>query len=78
MRKIVPLALLVTSCSTLKYTTFYTTHENKQEKVLQGVISREVIESDTTFKWFPNNYKHALANVNAVDVFRKTKANLSW
>lgn len=74
MNKILFIAIVFASC-TPKYKTFYTVHENKQEKVLQGVISRKAIESDTTFKWFPNNYKYALANVNAVDVFKKNKSN---
>jgi thiol-disulfide isomerase/thioredoxin len=73
MKKILLIAILFASCSQKTYKTFYTVHENKQEKVLQGIISRKAIESDTTFKWFPNNYKYALANTNAVDVFKKNK-----
>jgi len=73
MKKRLLIAILFASCSQKTYKTFYTVHENKQEKVLQGIISRSIIEADTTFKWFPTNYKYALANTNAVDIFKKNK-----
>lgn len=72
MKKLLSIIVLFTACSPT-YKTFYTMHEGKQEKVLQGVINRSAIESDTAFKWFGNNYKYALANVNAVDVFKNQK-----
>ena len=72
MKKIFAIVILLASCSPT-YKTFYTMHESKQEKVLQGVISRKIIQSDTTFKWFPTNFKFALPNVNAVEVFKNNK-----
>ena len=72
MRKLIFISILFASCSP-KFKTSYTMHEGKQEKVLQGSISRSVIEADTTFKWFPSNFKVALANVNATEVFKKNK-----
>lgn len=48
-------------------------HESKQEKVLQGVISRSIIEADTTFKWFPTNFKYAAPDAATVAIFKEKK-----
>lgn len=48
-------------------------HESKQEKVLQGNISRSIIEADTTFKWFPTNFKYAQPAKNAIEIFNQQK-----
>lgn len=72
MKRIILIALLAVGCSPT-YKTFNTVHEAKQEKVLQGVISRSIIEADTTFKWFPTNYKYAQPDANAVEIFKQNK-----
>ena len=74
MKKLIVIAVLFAACK-LPYKTFYTMHEAKREKVLQGVMSRNAIEADTAFKWFATNYKFAIANVNAVETFKKNKGN---
>ncbi len=42
-----------------------------KEKVLKGLLSRSVIESDTTFKWFKDNYKLGRVDAAAVDAFKR-------
>ncbi len=49
----------------------YSITQNEKEKVLKGLLSRAVIESDTTFKWFKDNYKLGRVDAHAVDVFKK-------
>ena len=49
----------------------YTITQNEKEKILKGLLSRAVIESDTTFKWFGANYKLGRVDAHAVDVFKK-------
>ena len=64
------------SCSTTQKIN-YITISNAKEKTLQGVINRNIIASDTSFKWFKNNYNHANPNANAVEVFRTRKNDFS-
>ena len=73
MKKLLFITMFFAACKPT-YKTFYQVHEAKQEKVLQGVISRSVIEADTAFKWFATNYKFAIANINAVEVFKENKS----
>ncbi len=49
----------------------YTITINEKEKVLKGLLNRSVIESDTTFKWFKNNYALGRVDATAVDAFKK-------
>lgn len=72
MKKILVLASLLASCSTA-YKINYTTTQNEKEKTLQGIINRNIIEADTTFKWFPTNYKYAQPDAGAVTAFKQNK-----
>lgn len=72
MKKILMLATLLTACSTV-YKVNYTTTQNEKEKTLQGIINREIIESDTTFRWFGTNYKYAQPDAAAVATFKQNK-----
>ncbi len=49
----------------------YTTTINSKEKVLKGLLNRSIIENDTTFKWFQNNYKLGRVDAAAVEAFKK-------
>jgi len=73
MKKIVFVLMVFSSC-TPKYNTFFTTHEGKEEKVLQGVIKRNTIESDTTFKWFSSNYNYAQPTAKAIEIIKQQKS----
>ena len=47
---------------------------NPKEKILKGLLNRSIIESDTSFKWFKNNYNLGRVDAAAVDAF-KNKGN---
>jgi thiol-disulfide isomerase/thioredoxin len=68
----------ITSCSTTKSagtgTPGFATVKDGSEKILKGYITRQVLESDTAFKWFAENMKYGTADANAVEAFR-TNAN---
>lgn len=49
----------------------YTITQNKKEKILKGLLSRSVIEGDTAFRWFGNNYKLGRVDAPAVAAFQK-------
>ena len=49
----------------------YTITQNEKEKILKGLLSRSVIESDTAFKWFGANYKLGRVDAPAVEAFKK-------
>ncbi len=55
----------------------YTTTLNGHEKILQGVINRSLIESDTSFPWFANNYEYAQPAVTAIEIFKNKKNQFS-
>lgn len=40
-------------------------------KVLKGLLNRQIIEGDTTYKWFKQNYALGAADASAVDAFTK-------
>ncbi len=47
--------------------------EKPNEKTLKGIISREVLLSDTSFKWYAENLKGYKANAAAVEGLQKNK-----
>lgn len=70
----------LTACHTQQQTTAapsaqpYETAVKGNEKTLRGLLSRSVIEQDTAFKWFKNNYALGLADAAAVKAFQENKA----
>lgn len=78
MKNIVILSFLVIffSCSTT-HKINYTTTFNGHEKILQGVINRSFIESDTSFPWFANNYKYAQPALTAIETFKNKQDQFS-
>ncbi len=51
----------------------YETIEANNELTLKGLLNRKVLESDTTFKWFKNNYALGTTDASAVQSFQKNK-----
>jgi thiol-disulfide isomerase/thioredoxin len=51
----------------------YETINAINEITLKGLLSRKVLESDTTFKWFKNNYALGMADASAVQAFQQRK-----
>src|SRR5690349_831425 len=51
----------------------YETIKSDNEITLKGLLSRKVLESDTTFKWFKDNYALGMADASAVQAFQQNK-----
>ena len=51
----------------------YETIKGNNEVILKGLLSRRIIESDTTFKWFKSNYALGMADASAVQAFQQKK-----
>ena len=51
----------------------YETINANNEITLKGLLNRKVLESDTTFKWFKNNYALGMADASAVQAFQQKK-----
>lgn len=60
--------IATTVCAQTKAGHFETIMEG-DTKILNGVVSRSDIESDTSFKWFQQNYNLGQANADAVKAF---------
>lgn len=56
----------------------YTVVSDTETKVLRGVISRSLIENDTTFGWFKENMQLGMADEAAVNVLSKHKDHFSF
>ena len=52
----------------------YETTINGDEKILKGMLSRSVIEKDTSFKWFKANYALGMADTAATAAFKQNAA----
>ncbi len=67
------IAILLTSCgaSHKAASTSYIIVPDANTKVLKGVISRSLIENDTSFAWFKENMKWGQADPAAIDAFKK-------
>lgn len=72
MKKIVLILIILSSCTTTNKIN-YSIEENTKEKTLKGIINRNIVESDTSFKWFPLNYKYANPEPLAVSIFNQNK-----
>jgi thiol-disulfide isomerase/thioredoxin len=47
--------------------------EGPNEKTLKGIISRELLQNDTSFKWYTSNLKGYTPNSLAVEGLKKNK-----
>ena len=47
--------------------------ERPNEKTFKGIISREVLQSDTSFKWYAENLKGYKPNASALEGLQKNK-----
>ena len=69
---IIFVVLLISSCTSTQKINYSTT-QNGSEKILIGVINRELIESDTSFPWFSKHYQYAQPSATAVEMFKAKK-----
>lgn len=75
MKKLLPVfisALLIT-ITTAAQNQYEVMVERPNEKTLKGIISREVLQSDTSFKWYAENLKGYSPNAVAVQGLKKNK-----
>ncbi len=73
MKKSIPLLLIVLLSGHLAFsqTQYQVLVERPGEKSLIGILSREVIEKDTSFKWWVENLKGYTPNAEAVAGLKK-------
>jgi thiol-disulfide isomerase/thioredoxin len=71
--------LLVTACSPSANLgrPNYTIVSDTETKVLRGVLSRSLIENDTSFKWFKENMQYGTADASAVAAFKQKAGQFS-
>lgn len=70
---IVIVVLVFASCNTTRHYSVpnYTIVPDTKTKVLKGIINRQILESDTTFKWFKENMKWGFADSGAIAAFKQ-------
>jgi thiol-disulfide isomerase/thioredoxin len=67
MKKFIPLVIVLLICNAaFSQTQFQVLVEKPGEKTFKGIISREVVEKDTSFKWYAENLKGYTPNADAV------------
>ncbi len=75
MKKILPVFILTLLFGTalLAQTQYQVLVERPNEKSLKGILSRDVISGDTSFKWFAANQKGYTPNATAVEGLKANK-----
>lgn len=72
--------LIAVALLTIKYTFAQTPFEilkdNDGSKMLKGLISRDIIENDTSFSWYANGQKFYKPNENAIYGLKKNADSL--
>lgn len=73
MKKIKPVFILALffSHTVLAQNQFEVLSERPGEKTLKGIISREVLLADTSFKWYAENLKAYTPNAKALEGLKK-------
>jgi len=82
MKKLAPLLLIfagITACKTQtavstspnNFNLYKVSYDEKNRKVLTGLISRADIENDTAFGWFKKNYNMGRPDAGAVAAFKQ-------
>lgn len=69
---IVALTLLLSQVSISQHQ-YQVLVERPNEKSLKGIISRELLQNDTSFKWYASNLKSYTPNTLAVEGLKKNK-----
>ncbi len=50
--------------------------ERPNEKTLKGIISRDILQKDTSFKWYAENLKSYSPNASALEGLKKNKDSI--
>jgi thiol-disulfide isomerase/thioredoxin len=80
MRKYVaiPFIVALTACGTAKQSKVnYETLPDSEAKILKGTINRDIIQNDTTYRWFNENMKYGTADPAAVEAFKNNADKFS-
>src|SRR4026207_1059115 len=72
MKKIIALLIIALAVTTAipAQDQFQVLSERPNEKTFKGIISREAIETDTSFAWYANNKKGYTPNADAVTALK--------
>lgn len=78
MKKITLLVIVVLFFSTLitAQDQFQVLIERPNEKTLKGIISRDILQKDTSFKWYAENLKSYSPNAAALEGLKKNKDSI--
>jgi thiol-disulfide isomerase/thioredoxin len=72
MKKIIAIVLVIVySCTSVHKTNYESYYNERNEKILKGIINRSIIEKDSAFKWFAENKKWGKTDSTAIDAFSK-------
>lgn len=80
MKILLPLFFLfgLASCQTTKHSKSYKIINTNSEKILQGSITRSLLENDTAFSWFTENMKWGKADEQAVSTLSKHTTDIEF
>jgi thiol-disulfide isomerase/thioredoxin len=70
------LAIFTTHLSIFGQNQFEILSERPNEKSFKGIISRDVLEKDSTFKWFASNQKGYTPNTTAASALRQFRDSI--
>ncbi len=78
MKKFTLVALFALLLTTLSYAQnqYEVLVERPNEKTFKGIISREVLLSDTSFRWYAENLKGYKPNASALEGLQKNKDSI--
>jgi thiol-disulfide isomerase/thioredoxin len=63
--------LFVVAAPVLSQNQYEVLPDNNGGKILKGIISRQLLENDTSFKWYATNLKGYSPNADAITALRK-------
>lgn len=66
--------LLITACTSIKKSSEnYIVVPDAETKVINGIFSRNLLESDSSFKWFKSNMQWARPDAATIKLFQEKK-----
>jgi thiol-disulfide isomerase/thioredoxin len=69
-------AMLLTACTAYSQNQFETSKDHDGGKIFKGLISRDILEKDTSFKWYAENRKAFTPDKNAVAALKQNKDSI--
>lgn len=79
MKKLFVVALVAFAFNSVSAQMQYEVIPDKEEgKIIKGLINRSVVESDTAFKWWSQNYKAYSPNTEGLDALKAYKDSIQF